>query len=73
MAKALLGHVGGPDTRLLAEVAVLRRKVRDLQGELNRLSAEHEALVAVNTPTADDIIALDGARESVNATAHALA
>ncbi|HVQ88902.1 MAG TPA: hypothetical protein VMT88_12060 [Actinomycetes bacterium] len=70
MAKALLGHIGGPDTRLLAEVAMLRRRVRDLEAEVMRLASENDALLAVGssvgTPVADEIIALD-ARESVSA------
>lgn len=40
MAKAIMGHVGGPDPRLLAEVARLRRRVRDLEDEVARLSTE---------------------------------
>jgi hypothetical protein len=73
MAKALLGYVGGPDTRLLAEVAVLRRRIRDLEAEVLRLAAENDARLAVDTPLADEIIALDAAREPVTANAHALA
>jgi hypothetical protein len=77
MAKALLGHLGGPDSRLLAEVAVLRRKVRDLEAEVMRLAADNEALASMTTamgpPVADEIIALDGPREKVSASAPALA
>ncbi len=77
MAKALLGHLGGPDSRLLAEVAVLRRKVRDLETEVKRLAADNDALVsmstAMGTPVADEIIALDATRETVSASAPALA
>jgi len=73
MAKALFGHVGGSDTRLLAQVAVLRRRVRDLEAEVMRLAAENDALLSVDSPMADEIIALDTARESVAANAHALA
>jgi hypothetical protein len=73
MAKALLGHVGGPDPRLLAQVAVLRRRVRDLEAEVLRLAAERDVLLSVGSPMADEIIALDANRESVAATAHALA
>ena len=77
MAKALLGHLGGPDSRLLAEVAVLRRKIRDLEAEVMRLAADNEALVsmstAMGTPVADEIIALDAARDKVSASAPALA
>ncbi|MEO8328751.1 MAG: hypothetical protein ABI586_01985 [Candidatus Nanopelagicales bacterium] len=66
MAKALLGHIGGPDTRLLAEVAILRRRVRDLEAEIMRLAAENDSLLTVGGQVGDEIIALD-ARESVSA------
>jgi cell division protein FtsB len=46
MAKALLGHVGGLDPRLVAEVTLLRRQVRDLRAEVLRLRAENDALAA---------------------------
>jgi hypothetical protein len=46
MAKALLGHVGGLDARLVAEVASLRRQVRELESEVLRLRAETDALAA---------------------------
>ena len=46
MAKALLGHLGGPDTRLLAEVRRLRRRVRDLETELRRVNLENDRLSA---------------------------
>jgi hypothetical protein len=39
MAKALFGHVGAPDPRLVAEVQRLRRRVRDLEDELERARA----------------------------------
>jgi hypothetical protein len=58
MAKALLGHVGGPDPRLLAEVAMLRRRVRDLENELLRLRAENDALAARVAP-GENLISLD--------------
>ena len=45
MAKAILGHVGGPDPRLMAEVARLRRRVGELEAEVTRLSAENQALL----------------------------
>jgi predicted component of type VI protein secretion system len=47
MAKALLGHLGGPDPVVLAEIARLRRRVRDLQDEVDRLRAANEALTAL--------------------------
>jgi hypothetical protein len=46
MAKALLGYVGGPDPRLLAEMRRLKRRVQDLESELNRMQAENDALTA---------------------------
>jgi hypothetical protein len=47
MAKALLGHVPARsvDRRLLAEVAFLRGRVRELEGELERLHSA-DALAA---------------------------
>jgi hypothetical protein len=46
MAKALLGHIGGTDPRMLAEVRRLQQRVRDLEDELGRAKAENDALVA---------------------------
>jgi hypothetical protein len=63
MAKALLGYVGGPDPRLLAEVAVLRRRVRELEAEMLRLRAENDALAAAVTPD-DTLISLDVASDA---------
>jgi len=47
MAKALLGHLGGPDPVVLAEIARLRSRVRDLETEVDRLHAVNDALTAV--------------------------
>ena len=44
MAKALFGHVGGPDTRMVCEMRRLQQRVRDLEAELVRLQEENEAL-----------------------------
>jgi uncharacterized protein YlxW (UPF0749 family) len=44
MAKALLGYVGGPDPRLLAEMRRLQQRVQDLESELNRMQAENDTL-----------------------------
>jgi hypothetical protein len=55
MAKALLGHVGGPDPRMVAEMRRLQRRVRDLEAELVRLQAENKALASVDQ---DDVLAL---------------
>jgi hemerythrin-like domain-containing protein len=46
MAKALLGHVGGPDYRMVSEMRRLQQRVRDLEAELVRLQEEKEALAA---------------------------
>ncbi len=46
MAKALLGHVGGPDPRLVSEMRRLQRRVRDLEAELVKLQEENDALAA---------------------------
>lgn len=40
MAKALYGHLGAPDQRLLNEVARLRARVRDLEAHVERLELE---------------------------------
>jgi hypothetical protein len=55
MAKALLGHVGGPDPRMVAEMRRLQRRVRDLEAELVRLQAENDALASVDQ---DDVLTL---------------
>jgi hypothetical protein len=44
MAKALLGHLGGPDPVVLAEIARLRTRVRDLESEVERLRTANDAL-----------------------------
>jgi uncharacterized small protein (DUF1192 family) len=54
MAKALFGHVGGPDLRLLDEVRRLRTRVTELEAELARVTAANEALVA-SVHVEDDI------------------
>ena len=46
MAKALLGYVGGSDTRLVEENSRLRRRVADLEAMVLRLQAENDALAA---------------------------
>jgi hypothetical protein len=46
MAKALLGHVGGPDPRLMSEMRRLQRRVRDLEAALVQLQEENDALAA---------------------------
>ncbi len=60
MAKALFGHVGGMDPRVVVEVRRLRERVRDLESEVLRLQAENEALSATDHP---QLISLQQAKE----------
>jgi len=46
MAKALLGHVGGLDPRIVSEMRRLQRRVADLEAELARLQEEKDVLAA---------------------------
>jgi len=46
MAKALLGHVGSPDYRMLSEMRLLQQRVRDLEAELARLQDENDVLAS---------------------------
>ncbi|MDF9815916.1 hypothetical protein ABZ721_18085 [Streptomyces sp. NPDC006733] len=48
MAKALLGYVGGPDPRLLAEMRRLQQRVQDLESELVRMQTENDALTVAS-------------------------
>jgi len=41
MAKALLGHVGGPNQHMAAELHHLRQRVCDLEAQLTRLKEKH--------------------------------
>ena len=59
MAKALIGHVGGPDPRTIMEMRSLRERVRTLEEENVRLRAENDALLASHT----DAISLEVAKE----------
>jgi hypothetical protein len=44
MAKALLGHLGGPDPRMLSEMRRLQQRVRDLENECLRLQTANDML-----------------------------
>lgn len=46
MAKALLGHIGGPDPRMLAEMRRLQQQIGDLESELVRLQEDNDVLSA---------------------------
>jgi hypothetical protein len=61
MAKALLGHLGGPDPVVMAEIARLRRRARDLEDEVERLRAANEALTALVAE--DQLLSLASDRE----------
>ena len=61
MAKALLGHVGGHDARMVFEVRRLQQRVRELESEVLRLRAENDALGAAVTTT--DLISLEVSKE----------
>lgn len=64
MAKALLGHVGGPDPRLVSEVRRLQQRVNDLEAHLLRLQAENDALnAAVQTANQGDLLTLEAEHE----------
>ncbi|GLX97609.1 hypothetical protein GT755_23925 [Herbidospora sp. NEAU-GS84] len=56
MAKALLGHVGGPDPRMVSEMRRLQQRIRDLEAELTRLQEQNEALAAQTRD--DDLVRL---------------
>jgi len=58
MAKALLGHVGGPDPRVISEMRRLQQRVRDLEAELMRLQDENDALAA-EAAHSQDMLVLD--------------
>ena len=57
MSKALFGHVGGPDPRMVSEMRRLQQRVRDLEAELVRLQEENDALAAVAHE--EDMLVLD--------------
>lgn len=61
MAKALLGHVGGPDVRMLSEVRRLHQRVRELESEVLRLRSENDAFAA--SMTHSDLISLEVVKE----------
>jgi len=53
MAKALLGHIGGTDPRMVAEMRRLQQRVRDLEDQLVRVQAENDSLVAATHTSLD--------------------
>jgi hypothetical protein len=68
MAKALLGHLGGPDPRMLSEMRRLQQRVRDLETECLRLQAANDALCA--EVSGDELLTLSVAEELSVADQH---
>lgn len=58
MAKALIGHVGGPTSDQLRETARLRRRVADLESEVLRLKIENEGLLQTLGERVDQVDSL---------------
>jgi galactokinase len=58
MAKALLGHLGGPDPRLLSEMRRLQQRVRDLENECLRLQTANDMLNTHDLNAHDELLAL---------------
>jgi cell division protein FtsB len=56
MAKALFGHVGGPDPRVVSEMRRLQQRVRDLEAELVRLQEENDALTEQAAPEENELV-----------------
>ncbi|MFV2195903.1 MULTISPECIES: hypothetical protein [unclassified Nocardiopsis] len=52
MAKALFGHVGGSDPRMVQEMRRLQNRVRDLEDEISRLQARNDQLSMAVTDVA---------------------
>lgn len=61
MAKALLGYMGSPDPRVVAQLTVenrrLRERVADLEAHVLRLQAETDSLAA--TVHDEELLSLD--------------
>lgn len=61
MAKALVGHVGGLDPRLVFEMRRLQQRVRDLESEVTQLRAENDLLAGSVSDA--QLISLEAAKE----------
>ncbi len=59
MAKALFGHVGGPDPRMVSEMRRLQQRVRDLEAELVRLQEQNDALALEAAHEHEDMLVRD--------------
>lgn len=56
MAKALYGHMSAADRRLVAEVAMLRRRVADLEALVERLELERSLDLTLESALDDDLL-----------------
>lgn len=63
MAKALFGHVGGLDPRVVSEMRRLQQRVHDLESEVVRLRAENATLGSDVTDA--QLMALEVTKEPV--------
>jgi hypothetical protein len=59
MAKALFGHVGGPDPRMVSEMRRLQQRVRDLEAELVRLQERNDELALEAAHEHEDMLVRD--------------
>lgn len=59
MAKALIGYVGGPTPTQVRDVALMRRRIADLEAEVLRLKAENDGLLAALADRRDQVTAED--------------
>ncbi len=62
MAKALVGYLGGSDPRVTARLArenqLLRQRIADLEAAALRLHKENDALAAMVSESADEVLEL---------------
>ena len=59
MAKALVGYLGGPTSAQHQQTASLRRRVADLENEVQRLKVENDGLLAALRERVDLVSASD--------------
>ncbi|MFT4298138.1 MAG: hypothetical protein QM597_00655 [Aeromicrobium sp.] len=59
MAKALVGYLGGPTPAQLHQSALLKRRVADLEAEVERLKTENDGLLAALHERVESVTAAD--------------
>jgi hypothetical protein len=59
MAKALMGHLGGPTPGQVQHTAALRRRIADLEAEVMRLKIENDGLLEALREQVDQVNASD--------------